>query len=332
MKRNLLYLFLLLVTAALTYYFVFRNHEDNFDKKEVNFTVSNTDAIKKIFLSSLNGENLTFTQKNGEWVINDSIAAVQTLVQDLLAALRDQKAIQPVRLSYHDAVIKEMSTNSTKVEIYTDEGKTHCFYVAQNPSPDNLTYMLNEGAKRPYVVKLPLQNTFVGIRYNTKLANWRSKQILYTKAEDIESVEVSYLDSTQYSFRIDNQNPQSPRVSGNRTAEGPLNTKRVQTYLGLYDSLYCLGYETRNLIKDTILSSGHKLADVYLKCKGKPMQTLSLYFKPVTRGTKGMLKVGKEKYDFDVFIGFLNRQDMIVVTRNYAQMMLRSYPEFFEID
>lgn len=332
MKRNLIYLLILIVLGFITYYFVFREHEESYPKTEANFMVEDTDEIKTIFLSSLQGENLKFTKKDQEWMVNDSIEIVQPLVQDLLQALRDQRAVQPVRLSFHDQVIREMSSNSTKVEIYTQKEKTHTFYVAQNAAPDNLTYMLTEGAKRPYVVKLPMQNTFLGIRYNTKLSNWRSKKIMYAHANEIESIEVKYIDSLQYSFKLTQQEGKEPLVEGATPSSNPLNLKRVNAYLGLWDSLYCLGYETRNKIKDTILSSGKKLADITLHKKGKPQQTLSLYFKPVTKGTKGMLDIGGEKYDFDVFIGWLNQRDMIVVTRNYAQMMLRSYPEFYESD
>lgn len=330
MKRNLIYLLVLIVLGFITYYFVFKEHEETFPKSEANFMVEDTDEIETIFLSSLHGENLKFTKKGSEWVINDSIEIVQTLVQDLLQALREQRAVQPVRLSFHDQVIREMSSNSSKVEIYTKEGKTHTFYVAQNASPDNLTYMLTDGAKRPYVVKLPMQNIFLGIRYNTKLSNWRSRKIMFAKAEDIESIDVRYADSIHYSFQLKVQEGKTPTVSGSKIIESALNEKRVQAYLGMWDSLYCLGYETRNKIKDTIFSSGKKLADITLRKKDKTQQTLSLYFKPISKGTKGMLDIGGEKYDFDVFIGWLNNRDMIVITRNYAQIMLRSYPEFYE--
>lgn len=330
MKRNLIYLLVLIVLGFITYYFVFKEHEETFPKSEANFMVEDTDEIETIFLSSLHGENLKFTKKGSEWVINDSIEIVQTLVQDLLQALREQRAVQPVRLSFHDQVIREMSSNSSKVEIYTKEGKTHTFYVAQNAAPDNLTYMLTDGAKRPYVVKLPMQNIFLGIRYNTKLSNWRSRKIMYAKADDIESIDVRYTDSIHYSFQLKVQEGKTPIVSGSKIIETSLNEKRVQAYLGMWDSLYCLGYETRNKIKDTIFSSGKKLADITLRKKDKTEQTLALYFKPVSKGTKGMLDIGGEKYDFDVFIGWLNNRDMIVITRNYAQIMLRSYPEFYE--
>ncbi|GBL36275.1 hypothetical protein EMGBS15_18700 [Filimonas sp.] len=257
---------------------------------------------------------------------------IQSKVKDLLEALHDQGPLQPVRLASHDQVIKDMSTNNTKVEVYTDKGKTHTFYVSKVTAPNNLTYMLTEGAQRPYIVKLPLQNIFLGLRYSTDMKDWRSKKIMRAKADEIEMIDVAYKDSSQYSFHLVHEKGKTPLVTGNLPSIKPLNVKRVYSYLRLWDSIYCLGYEARNRIKDTILTNGKEVATVRMKKQNKPVQTLTIFFKPVSKGTKGVLKVGNTDYDFDVFIGYLNKTDMVVITRNFAQIMLRSYPEFFEAE
>ena len=100
----------------------------------------------------------------------------------------------------------------------------------------------------------------------------------------------------------------------------------------LWDSIYCLGFEARNRIKDTLLTEGKEVATVRMKKANHALQTLTIYFKPVSKGTKGMFKVGNEEFDFDLFIGFLNTTDMLVINRHFAEIMLRSYPEFFEAD
>ncbi len=330
MNRNLLYFVILVVLGFLTYYFFFREAQPAYDTNEANFTVKKIDAITTILLTNLHGEKIKFTKKDGEWVANDTVEVIQSKVKDLLEALRDQGPLQPVRLGSHDQVIKDMSADNTKVEVYTDQGKTHTFYVSKVTAPNNLTYMLTEGAKRPYIVKLPLQNIFLGLRYSTDMKDWRSRKIMRAKAEEIEMIDVAYKDSTQYSFHLVREQGKEPVVTGNLPMSQPLNLKRVYSYLRLWDSIYCLGYEARNRIKDTILTNGKEVATVQMKKRNKQVQTLTIYFKPLSKGTKGVLQVGKEQYDFDVFIGYLNHTDMLVITRNFAQIMLRSYPEFFE--
>jgi hypothetical protein len=331
MKRNLVYLLLIIGLGAIAYFFVFREDSGRISSKEANFTVDEIDEITRIRLSDLTGRAISLSKKDNEWMANDSISIVPNRMRDLLEALKLQEPLQAVNWNAHDEVIRSMSSNHTKVEVYNKKGQTHCFYVAHITAPNNLTYMLNEGGKRPYIVKLPLQNIFLALRYTTDLKDWRSRNILKAKPEEIENIRVAYKDSVHYSFELTNKDG-NPVISGSYTISNPLNLKRVQSYLRLWDSIYCLGYEDRNRIKDTILTEGHELATVYLKKKNKAEESLTIYFKPVTKGTKGLLEIGGKQYDFDVFIGFLNKRDMLVITRKFAQMMLRSYPEFFEAD
>ena len=332
MFKNLIYLLILLLLGFLTYYFVIREDKQDFSKDEANFTIDDIDQVSTILLTNLQGNKIKFTKRENEWFANDSVEIIQSKMNDLLEALRDQKAIQPVNLGSHDQVVKDMSSNNTKVEVYAGEKKLSTFYVAKTTAPNNLTYMLTEGAKRPYIVKLPLQNIFLGVRYSAELNDWRSRKIMHASADEIEMIDVRYKDSTQYSFHLTHEKGKNPVIAGNQTINQPLNLKRVNTYLGLWDSIYCFGFEMRNRIKDTILTSGRELATISMKKANKPIQTLTIYFKPVTKGTKAILKIGSTQFDFDVFIGFLNQRDMLVISRKYAQMMLRSYPEFFEED
>ena len=332
MKRNAVYVLILLLLVGVTYVLFFREAAPDFSISEANFTVKHPEDIQTILLTDLEGNKIKLSKKNQEWKLNDSLDVIASKVHDLLEALHDQRPLEPVVLGSHDHVIKAMSTDHTKVEVYTADGKTNTFYVARITAPNNLTYMLTEGAQRPYIVKLPLQNEFLGLRYTTNLADWRSKKIMKAKADEIEVIDIAYKDSTQYSFHLNAELNKAPLVSGNYSIQKPFNQKRAQSYLHAWDSLYCLGYESRNRLKDTLLDPAHEVATITLKKHGGMIQTLTIYFKPMSKGTKGVLKVGKEYFDFDVYIGLLNKQDMIVIPRRFAQIMLRTYPEFFEAD
>ena len=180
MKKNLLYLSILVILSGLTYYFVFTDHGNEFSSKEANFTIKDTANISTVFLSSMKGENIKLDRTENGWKLNDSMIPRIDAINLLLATLYEQKVSNPVSLNIHDEAIKELSTNSTKVEIYIKGKKTTVFYVAKNQAANNLTYMLMEGAKRPFIIKLPLQNTFVGIRYMTGLAEWRTNKLFFS--------------------------------------------------------------------------------------------------------------------------------------------------------
>jgi hypothetical protein len=326
MKKNLLYLMLLLVVGAATYYFVFKKDTPAFSEKEANFTVKDTNNITTIFLASMQNEQIKLSRNEDGWIMNDSVPVRIDAVQALLESLAAQRAEQPVAMSYHDNVIKELSGNSTKVEIYKGKEKTNTFYVGKNPGTNNVTYMLNEGAERPYIVKLPLQNMFLGIRYFTTFKDWINKKILYQNAP-IESVEVAYKDSTQFSFKV---MAEPMAVTGQTPISSPLNLNRVKSYFNLLNEIYCVGYENENGNKDSILNHGKQLATISVKRKGKAIETLVLYFRPPDKGTKAKLKLDGVEYDFDWFFGFMNGKDFILINRKNAEKMLRSYPEFFQ--
>ncbi|MBL7766202.1 MAG: DUF4340 domain-containing protein [Chitinophagaceae bacterium] len=328
MKKTLIYVAVLLLLCVLAYVFVFKGDSSPFGSDETNFTVKDTAAITTIFLSNPQGQKVKLSRGPKEWTLNDSMVARKDAVEFLLQAMHDQKPEQPVSMSYHDAVVTDMSVNNTKVELYSGDKNTHTFYVGRNPGTNNCTYMLKEGAKRPYIVKLPLQNTFVGVRYFCSVSDWRERRILYGYS-DIEQIKLEYKDSVQYSFTLDVK-PEGKTVTGSGQMDQPLNLKRVDSYLGFWESIYCTGYENSNFLKDSILKHGRQLATINIKRKESKPQTLTLYFRPPDKGTKAILKIDGESYDFDTFFGWLNHHDFILISRKNAEKMLRSYPEFFQ--
>lgn len=331
MKKNLLYLAVLLGLAFATYWFVFREDDQSFSKREANFTIKDTSLVTAIFLSDKVGGIVKLERSESEWQLNDSMTAMSDAVNFLLAGLSEQRADQPVPSGFHDAAIQELSSNGTKVEIYQKGKKTHVFYVAKNAGYGNVTYMLTEGATRPYIVKIPVRgNMFLGVRYMTRVNDWRERRMMYSTSP-IESVRVIYKDSTHYSFNINNAQS-NPEVSGQALQDKPLNTKRVTTYLNGLNTIYCTGFEDRYLGKDSIIQFGLQLGTIELNRKGQPAQTLTVYFKPIDKGTKGLVKMNGKEFDYDSFLGLWNQRDFVLLSRKTTEKMFRAFPEFFEQD
>jgi len=328
MKRNWIYGLLLLGTAIATYFIVFRKEAELFDEKEANFRIKDSSRVTALFLVSKRDERITLKRSADGWVVNDSFRARKDAVEFLMDALLHQKAEQPVPNSYHDYAITKLSTNSTKIEVYEGEEKTDAFYVSREPGECNVTYMLQDGAQQPYIVKLPLQNTFLGIRYFTALSDWRDRKIMYQNAA-IEQVKVSYKDSLHYSFELD---ALQKTVRGNQNPAGPVNLKRVESYVRLLDGIFCTGFENQNRLKDTIIQHGHQLATVIVKRQGKSSDKLVIYFRPPDKGSKAAIKLGNEEYDFDSFFAYWNDRDFLLLNRQNSEKMLRSFPEFFAAD
>ena len=331
MKKNLLYLAVLLGLAFAAYWFVFREDNQSFSKQEANFTVKDTASITKLFLSDMVGNCLKLERSENGWVLNDSMTAMTDAVKFLMASLVEQRADQPVPSGFHDAAILELSTNGTKVELYNKEEKTHTFYVAKNAGYGNVTYMLTEGAKRPYIVKIPVRgNMFLGVRYMTRVNDWRERKMLFADAP-IETVNVAYKDSIHYSFAVNNTSTQ-PVVTGQAAPAMPLNVKRVNSYLNLLNSIYCTGFEDRFLGRDSIIKYGPQLGTIEVARKGVPTQRLIIYFKPTDKGSKSAINLNGKEYDFDAFLALWNNKDFVLLSRKTTEKLFRTYQEFYEQD
>ncbi|MBL7772868.1 MAG: hypothetical protein JNM95_08405 [Chitinophagaceae bacterium] len=331
MKKSWIYFVLVLLLGGFTWYYFHREENPTYPLSEANFNVKDTNAIETIFLSNMKKENVKISRTQEGWILNDSLDVRTDALSGLLRVLNKQYAEKPVPSGYHDDVIRELSATGTKIELYTKQGKTHCFYVSQIPGPNNLTYMLNEGAKRPYIVKLPLENNFVGIRYFTGEAQWRSKHILYSK-HAVNSVSVQYPDSSQYSFAMKVTPPDSFYVETNHPEHSLLNKKRVRSYLGFLEKVYCTGFESVYGYKDSVITKGKQMATLTVQREGKAAESITFYFKKAGRDTKGKLVLNGVEYDGDYFFGFLNHRDLIVMNRNATQTLLRRGKEFFEAD
>ena len=72
MKKNLIYLSILVLLAVVAY-FAFKKEERLFPIEDANFQVENTDEVTKVFLSDPSSATITLTkQTDGSWLINDS--------------------------------------------------------------------------------------------------------------------------------------------------------------------------------------------------------------------------------------------------------------------
>lgn len=329
MKKNTFYLLLVILLSACAYYLFTKKHQSDFNKEESNFTVNNIKQVDKILLADMKKNKTILTKKDNQWFANETYHVRQDILELLLNALEKQQAYQPVPISMHDVIIKSLSANATKVQIYQTGELTHSYYVAQAAGANNETYMLQEGAKRPYIVKIPLSNYFLGVRYPAKLDEWRDKKILYEPTQNIQSIAVDYTDSPLHSFTI-LQNKNTYQLQTPATYTDTLNTTRVKNYLGFYQSLYCIGYENGGIMKDSILRTGKKLASVTITNVQNKKNTLQIYFRPLNQRSKSELHIQGKAYDPDSFYGLYNETDFILISRNNIEKILRSAAEFYQ--
>ncbi len=192
----------LLLLALLSWWLWPRPAQDTTQAADNAFAVRDTAAVDKIFMAAKTGERVLLTRTPTGWQVNDRYPAEAQMMQMLLGTLQALEVRHPVPRAARDNVIIELSTSSTKVEVYQGNRRTHVFFVGREALDDIGSHFLAEGAEQPYVVFIRGHRGFVHNRFNTKESTWRSRQVFDTAPEDLNVLAVQYADDPQASVVI----------------------------------------------------------------------------------------------------------------------------------
>lgn len=141
-----------------------------------------------------------------------------------------------------------------KIKLFQHEKLTKVFYVGGS-TQDNLgTYMLMEGADRPYIAYVPSFRGYLSTRFSPIPDDWKSHVVFNKKLSDIKSVQLELGREQENSFRVDIiDGLNSYEITALQTGE------RIERYdtlrlLNFLTSFRDLRYETRlNNIRSIIM-------------------------------------------------------------------------------
>ena len=171
------------------------------------FQVWDTASVTKIYLADRReNESLLERQEDG-WTLNGIYKAHPKQVNYLLTTLYKIRIKMPVSVASHDNIVKQLASQSTKVEIYQivprvnlfdkiklfyHEKRTKVFYVGDATMDSSGTFMLKEGADKAYIVYIPSFRGFISTRFTANPDDWRDHTIFHEKLADIQSVEIDF--------------------------------------------------------------------------------------------------------------------------------------------
>jgi hypothetical protein len=217
MKKNYIFLFLIVLLGAIALYFITRPTDNTFSKSLHDFTIEDTASVTKIFIANKRDNTVLLERLNpGEWRLNGDFKASKASIDLVLKTLNQLTVREPVPAAAHDNIIKRLAATATKVEIYqrlpriilfgksffVRETLSRVFYVG-DATKDNLgTYMLRDGAEIPFIVYMPGLRGFVSTRFTAFEDDWRDHTIFNHQMSEIASVSIEFPDQQQQSFKI----------------------------------------------------------------------------------------------------------------------------------
>ena len=331
MLKTLPYILLLALLGGGVWYFFARPDGDVFDPEEAGFTIKDTAAVHRIFLASRDGKsiNLQRSPKGGRWLVDGQYPALRAQTDQLLSTLADQKPVYPVPAKMHNAVVQGMAASSVKVELYGRDNKPiRAFYVGGETPDFNGTYMLMEGAERPYVIRLRLFEGYLQPRYSTSWYDWRDRTVFDVPAEDVRRVAVRYADDNRQSFIIE-RTPGSVQISTDGPTPGAPNAARAEQYLGFFKNLHSEGFLNGRRGVRELLAEVPKMCDIELTTPSG-IQRVEVYRRYVDRRSKN---IDENIYDPDRFYALINGgRDTVGIQQQAFERVFRDGREFFTAD
>ena len=270
------------------------------------FQVWDTASVTKIYLADRReNESLLERQEDG-WTLNGIYKAHPKQVNYLLTTLYKIRIKMPVSVASHDNIVKQLASQSTKVEIYQivprinlfdkiklfyHEKRTKVFYVGDATMDSSGTFMLKEGADKAYIVYIPSFRGFITTRFTANPDDWRDHTIFHEKLVDIQSVEIDFNEDPEGSFRIDNMGKHQyklTRLCDNK--ELPYDTLKVINFLSSFSDLRFEALFTNTMEQERMdsITSSPFVHNVVLTGKDGNIQDMKTFRKLVLNGVTDM--------------------------------------------
>lgn len=284
MKRNISILIIAALLLIITITLLSQQSNSTLNSKEKNFAVEDTASVTKVFLADKQDHQVLLNRVDaGTWMVNDSLEALPEKIETLLRTMNSITVQRPVSDAAHNGVVSRLAARSVKVEVFQEvyrinlfnhiklfpyEKNTRTYYVGGETQTKLGSYMLMEGADKPYIVGIPGFRGFVSTRYTAKLADWRHHRIFNKSINDIKSLSIIYNQEPKDSFRIENVD--------NRAFK--LYRPASEKYISAFDTVKVIEYLTayRNIRFEHLLNQNLPQAKIDSIKKQKPVHVITL--------------------------------------------------------
>jgi hypothetical protein len=275
MKKNRYILYAVILLAFIALIFFLTNSTNTFKRSHSNFAVDDTSNITMIFMSDKNNNTLKMTRKlpGYDWVVNDKYTGHKFNINMLLETMLNIDVKEPVPMAAKNNVIRNLSANSVKVEIYQwvyrihifglrlfpHEKLTKVYYVGGATQNNRGTYMLMQDSPEPFVTYLPGLRGFVSPRYMPIEKYWRDYTVFRKNFDEIRSVKIEFPGIPDQSFMISKEQPRRidmVTLADNKPVAG-YDTLKVMNFLAAFRNLNfeAILNDLDPLKKDSILTS-----------------------------------------------------------------------------
>jgi hypothetical protein len=337
MKKLLPYIVILIILSGGVAFFLYQYSPSTLAKKESEFAVRDIESISRINITDIKGRKVTLTHEGRRWVVNGKYDINEESQGLLFTAIQKMETQYPVPANAQPVVMKDMSKERYKCEIYTGGEKPYKVYYVGGPTANGVgTYIIMEidgkAASRPYVVHIPGMESYLTSRFYTAEDYWRTKGIFRDNDMSVQSVSVTYNQEKQKSFTINKVAKDSFVIANSEgLMENQPKQRFIHQYLEFFDGLSLEAFENKNVAKDSVLS-GDPFCTISMKRIDNTQTKVDLFHIPISEMSRVQFDDQGRKLLYDVehyYLGMNDRKDMGLVQYYVWGKALRTYGEFF---
>jgi hypothetical protein len=318
MKKYLLYI-ILLALSLLTYY-LFTKKSSTYEDAKI--TIEDVSKIEKIFLADVQGNTITAVKQGNSWRVNDSFEANMSAIENIFDVLQHAEAKQPVPQSMNNTVIKNLSVNGIKVEIYgANNKKIETFTVSGTLQEKVGNVFYKTGANGPFIYKIGQFDSDLSKNFFTSIKDWRSKKAFSTSADSIKSITVFYNLHQDTSFTITKTGIDF-ELKDLKNNLIPHTRSKAIDYFKVMNKLYCLAFLNDIIDAPTVRKSKIPYGYIATTSVSGFRDTLHLAFYNIDERTRAVRTEDGKQYDADYFYGYKNNDVMLLPVSMFKNVLV----------
>jgi hypothetical protein len=323
-KRSSLFLVLILIVLAalsIWIYITRTSHPGSHDSEDRDFSYKDTAGITSIFIADKEGRSSHVKRTTGNWVVNEKYPCRSEAILNLLEAIRNVEVKMPVSKEARPHILKFMSANALKVEIYEGDNKVKQYYVGHETPDGEGSYMLltdissGKNYDDPYVCFIPGFSGYLQPRFITNENDWRDRVVMNFIPPQLRSVNVNYptIDRDS-SFTIELESTTSFRLKDATGRDLGFDNDRMKQYLAYFQNVSYEGLITgRNKKLQDSLAAVGPFCIIKVSGKDYSQHEFRFYRKSFTDRTNPELGVTFE-YDPDrLYMSFDSGREWAII-------------------
>ncbi|MGQ0827461.1 MAG: hypothetical protein ACT4ON_03595 [Bacteroidota bacterium] len=261
MKKNRIAIILVIILGSISFWFITNKRSGTIKQNLKDFAVDDTASVNKIFLADKQGRTITLERTApGQWIVNNKYNARMDVVETLLSTIKKIDVKEPVGKKAQDNIVKRLSAQAIRCEIYQNNVLTKAYYVGTETQDQTGTYMILIDLKtmlpaaKPFVTYIPGFEGYLTTRYITDEAAWRDRSIFQYTPNDIRSIKMEAPHKPELSYEVivkGNNDYEVKMLSDNKTLNN-IDTFALNQYLSYFQKIIFENFED---IKQTKIDS-----------------------------------------------------------------------------